>query len=226
MELRFSPKARTTKDVDLSVKSTGATLPERVKWIRTELQLAARQDRGDFFSFRVADSASELQGPTDGGTRFLIDAILADKVFARFHLDVGFNDPVLAEPEPLEGQDFLGFAGIAPPRVLAIPRSQQFAEKIHAYTWPWKDRPNTRVKDLVDLVLFLTIDTPSVEAIRDAAEQTFASRGTHPLVKELPPPPETWQSAYDEMARELNLRPQGMVEGWDLVRAFWRDLWV
>ena len=36
--------------------------------------------------------------------------------------------------EVIEGRDWLGFAGIASPSLYMIPREQQFAEKLHAYT--------------------------------------------------------------------------------------------
>lgn len=78
---------------------------------------------------------------------------MAGRVFGSFHIDVGIGDALHGTPEPLRGEDLLAFAGIAPAEVLAIPKAQQFAEKIHAYTYPWTDRPNTRTKDLVDLLL-------------------------------------------------------------------------
>lgn len=224
MELRYRPRARTTKDVDLSVKTLAATLAARLRQIRDELQAAADWELGDFFVFQIGEPTSELQGAPDGGARFSVNALLAGKSFARFHLDVGFGDPVLSEPEQLEGQDFLGFAGIAPARAAAIPKAQQFAEKIHAYTKPWTDRPNTRVKDLVDLVLFLTVDPPAAESIRDAVQQTFELRGTHPVPEKLPLPPEAWRPAYDEMADQAELRPADMNEGFQLLVNYWTSI--
>lgn len=221
MELRYRPRARTTKDIDLSVKTLASTLIERLQQVRDELQAAADQDPGDFFVFQIGAPTSELQGAPDGGARFSVNALLAGKSFAKFHLDVGFGDPVLSTSEKLLGQDFLGFAGIAPAKASAIPKAQQFAEKLHAYTKPWKDRPNTRVKDLVDLVLFLTVDAPSTDEIRAAAKRTFVLRATHPIPKQLPPPPEAWRPVYDEMALEAELEPREMEDGFQLLVAFW-----
>ncbi len=66
-----------------------------------------------------------------------------------------FGDALSGQPERLTGDDLLAFAGRAPVQVVAISKTQQFAEKAHAYTLPWADRENTRVKDLVDLLLLV-----------------------------------------------------------------------
>ena len=221
MELRYRPRARTTKDIDLTVKARPGELAARLAEIRDELQQAADQDLADYFVYQVAVPSGELQGAPDGGARFPVTALLAGKVFAKFHLDIGFGDPVLTDPEELVGQDFLGFAGVAPAKVLAIPKPQQFAEKLHAYTLPWTDRPNTRTKDLVDLALFVTIDPPDRKAIYSAVEATFRLRNTHPIPTVLPPPPEAWEATFAEMAREANLQTVDLAAGFQVVEKFW-----
>jgi hypothetical protein len=68
---------------------------------------------------------------------------------------------VLREPyESLSGRDWLGFAGIASANFPAVSPEEQFAEKLHAFTLPRVGRENTRVKDLVDLVLLLLQPIP------------------------------------------------------------------
>jgi hypothetical protein len=224
MELRYRPRARTTKDIDLSVKTIAAVLSERLRQVREELQAASDHDHGDYFVFQIGEPSAELQGAPDGGARFPVNALLAGRTFAKFHLDVGFGDPVVSDPEELVGQDYLGFAGIPPARASAIPRAQQFAEKAHAYTRPWTDRPNTRVKDLVDLVLFLTVDSPSVADVRRAVQSTFDLRATHTIPESLAEPPEDWRAAYDEMAKEAQLVPADMDAGFRLLTRFWETL--
>jgi hypothetical protein len=61
--------------------------------------------------------------------------------------------------EVIEGRDWLGwFAGIARPSLYMIPCEQQFAENLHTYTLPRKGVANTRVRDLVDMVLDFSRD--------------------------------------------------------------------
>jgi hypothetical protein len=224
MELRYRPRARTTKDIDLSVKSVAAELVDRIREVRDEMQAAADQDLGDFFLFRIGQARSELQGAPGGGARFPVTALVAGKTFAKFHVDVGFGDPLLLAPEELVGQDFLEFAGLAPAKVLAIPKAQQFAEKLHAYTFAWVDRANTRTKDLVDLVLFVTVGPPGREQIQAAVESTFRARSTHPVPDTLPPPPAEWQDTFAEMAREANLPTADLAEGYRMVEAHWESV--
>ena len=97
--------------------------------------------------------AIALRALRGGGARFPCKAFLAGKTHGRFPIDVGFGDEVGTASDQLVGEDLLAFAGVPPPRVLAILLPQQFAEKLHAYTFPWKDRENTRTKDLVNRVL-------------------------------------------------------------------------
>lgn len=111
MERRYRPRARTTKDIDLSVKSVGGELGARIRGIREELQVAADRDLGDYFQFQIGEPSSELQGAPDGGARFPVHAVLAGRTFAKFHVDVGFGDPLFSAPEELSGQNFLEFAG-------------------------------------------------------------------------------------------------------------------
>ena len=224
MELRYRPRARTTKDIDLSVKTAATTLEERLRQVRDELQEAADADLGDFFVFQIGEPSSELQGAPDGGARFPVNAILGGRSFAKFHLDVGFGDPVLSAPDHLVGQDFLSFAGIPPAQATAIPKAQQFAEKIHAYTRPWTDRRNSRTKDLIDLVLFLTIDPPSLPDIQAAVTKTFDLRATHSIPDTLSAPPEEWTAVYDEMARESELSPPDIQSGFQVLSNFWGNL--
>jgi len=224
MELRYRPRARTTKDIDLSVKSALGELASRLEQIRDELQEAADRDLGDYFAFQIATPQRELQGAPGGGARFPVTALLAGRTFAKFHLDVGFGDPVLDAPEELTGEEFLEFAGVSAAKVLAIPKAQQFAEKLHAYTLPWTDRPNTRTKDLVDLALFVTLDPPSLASLRAAVDATFRIRNTHVLPRALPPPPDTWASTFTQMAIEAMLSTTDLNEAFELVATFCQEL--
>lgn len=94
----------------------------------------------------------------------------------------------------------LDFAGIGPARALAISTAQQFAEKAHAYTFPWGTRRNTRTKDLVDVVLLIERGGLDAETVRRAVVATFERRRTHTLPADLAPPPEEWKTEFIAMA--------------------------
>lgn len=216
MELRYRPHARTTTDIDLSVPSTG-----RIEQVREALQEAAGRDLGDFFTFRVATGSSELQGAPEGGARFPVEALVAGKRFAQFHVDVGIGDALTGEPERLGGDDLLAFAGIGAASVRAVPRAQQFAEKLHALTFPWRDRPNTRTKDLVDLVLLVERGELALAEVREAVGRTFGTRRTHPVPNEIAIPPESWSKEFASMAEEANLAIRDIRSAHRRLAEFW-----
>ena len=110
--------------------------------------------------------------------------------------------------EVIEGSDWLGFAGIASPSLYMIPREQQFAEKLHAYTLPRQGTVNSRVRDLVDMVLLIHSGTLAKAKVAEAIRVTFDRRKTHSLPKTLPIPPAEWQRPYEALARECGLSGQ------------------
>lgn len=218
MDLRFRPRARTTKDIDLSVSLVMTGLST---WLRDRLQAAAEIDLGDFLTFRIGEPKSELTNAPKGGRRFPCEALLLGKTYAKFHIDVGLGDVVFGEPDRLTGDDILGFAGIEPAVAFAIPGPQQFAEKIHAYTFPWSGRLNTRTKDLVDLVLLVERGPLAVDEVRDALQATFTTRGTHELPQTLPPPPSNWKIDFPGMAEEAGISVSDYLAAFALLAAFW-----
>ena len=86
-----------------------------------------------------------------------------------------------------------------------ISIEQQFAEKLHSYTLPRPDRLNTRVKDLIDMVLLTQIRPLDLHAFKNALDQVFKVRKTHALPRELEPPPTQWRGPYEELANECSL---------------------
>lgn len=227
MELRYRPHARTTKDVDLSIRTADERgWADRLAAVRARLQDAAELDLGDHLEFRVASAKKQPPGAPPGGARFPVDALLAGKRFGRFHIDVGFGDPVRGQPDVLVGDDVLGFAGIAPARVLAVAKSQQFAEKLHAYTRAWDDRENTRVKDLVDMVMLIQRGDLDAAEVRGAVEQTFARRHTHDPPDRLKQPPSAWAAEFPAMAKQAGLRVADAAEAFGVLARFAAELGI
>jgi predicted nucleotidyltransferase component of viral defense system len=203
MELRIQT-ARTTRDIDLAVRN----LPSK-KWdnvvSRGLLENAARVDLKDGFEFTIGAPTMDLDAAPYGGSRFPVEAQMAGRRFAGFPLDVSAGD-VLREPfEILEGKDWLGFAGIAKAKLPAISREEQFAEKLHAFTLPRTGRPNTRVKDLVDMVLLHDSGKMNRARLAENIEATFRRRGTHEVPVSLPQPQAAWEPTFAKIARECGL---------------------
>lgn len=224
MELRFRPRARATRDVDLAMRSGAPADLGRahIDDAHRALLEAAKVELGDHFDFSVSPGRGNIAGAPGGGASFGVTATVAGRVFARFGLDVGFGDAEFGAPEPLEGEDFLGFAGCANARALAIPRAQQFAEKIHAYTHPWDDRINTRSRDLVDMVLLIERGGLDPDEVRRALAATFGRRGGRAVPGELMPPPETWTAEFAAMAAQAGLSHADLAAAFQTLQRFWR----
>ena len=159
----------------------------------------------DFFIFVFGNATQDLDAAPYGGARFPVDARLAGRTFVKFHLDVSTGD-VLREPyESLSGRDWLGFAGIASANFPAVSPEEQFAEKLHAFTLPRVGRENTRVKDLVDLVLLIERTRLDVARLPKAIRETFQRRKTHGIPATLASPPASWPTPFAEMARECGI---------------------
>ena len=207
MQLRME-SARTTKDVDLALKEAALFSDDsekRNKMIKDILVKQGAIDLGDFFEFKMSDPVKELDGAPDGGVRFHIEAKLDDRTFEKFLLDIGAGDVWSNPLDQLESSSMLEFAGFETVLFPVIPKEQQFAEKLHAYTLPRpKDRMNTRAKDLIDMNLLIA-DGLEIAKLGSALKETFERRDTHPLSLKLEPPPRIWVAPYKDLAEECEL---------------------
>jgi hypothetical protein len=211
MELRIKA-ARTTKDIDLTMRSVfspGEKKDDKRNLdVLEKLQEAVAVSSDDFFVYTIGEPIADLDAAPYGGARFPVESHLDGRVFVGFHLDIGIGDAVMEPLEVIEGRDWLGFGGIASPSLYMIPREQQFAEKLHAYTLPRQGAANTRVRDLVDMVLLIQSATLAHNKVTEAIRVTFERRKTHSLPDTLPVPPAEWQNPYRALARECDLSGQ------------------
>jgi hypothetical protein len=225
LELRFK-SARSTIDIDLTLQRVVGTLegsdPARV--IREMLQAMADVSFDDWFEYTIGPPVMDLTAAPYGGARYSVETRMDGRIFARFHLDAGVGDVVIQPLETAECHDWLGFAGIAKPRVQMISREQQFAEKIHAYTLP-RNSPNSRVKDLVDLALLIAGNRLDRQRVFNALHLTFDRRGTHTLPISLSVPPPEWQTPFRALAEECGLQTDIAVV-FDNVREFLENVLV
>jgi len=210
-------RARATKDVDLRWMGQ----PED---ILAKLRGAVAADLGDFLRFEIDDDADHPEIDNDGaiygGRRFRVACKLAGKPFGNpFGVDVGFDEPILGEPELVVTEDSLEFIGVPPPQIRLYPLETHIAEKLHAYTLP-RPRMNSRVKDLPDLALLASVRTLDGSRVRSALALTFSFRRTHPVPTAFPDPPEAWDRPYAALAREHDLPWPTLREVTAAVRAF------
>jgi len=200
LELRLD-RARTTKDIDLRMSGSSDEILEG-------LQQAGQLELADYMTFLVQPDTNLPEITGDGiiyeGYRFKAECRLAGKVYGQtFGVDVAFGDPLVGEPEIIEAEDKLAFAGIKPPTLRLYPLVSHIAEKLHAYTMP-RTRPNSRIKDLPDIALLASAGALDAATLRSALEKTFEFRATHALPDAVPQPPANWQAPYAAMASTMS----------------------
>ena len=226
LELR-NRKARTTKDIDLVIEHPGnlpnAELPVNLR-VREELQEHVTEDTGDHFVFLIGEPVMDINVAPYGGARYPVRAQIDGRDFVRFHIDVGVGDIVMEPVESVDGIDWLDFAGIQPPEISVLSKEQQFAEKLHAYTLPYKDRPNSRVKDLLDMVMLIKSGDMDLTYLRESIDVTFERRKTHALHIPVSPPPEHWRSIFKHLADESGLHGE-IDAAFTVLSAFVEDIY-
>ena len=118
LQLR-TEKARTTQDVDL------LALEITEDQIAETLLEAAHRDSGDYFEFFV--ERSDLNLDEGSAIRFRVTSRVAGRVFERFHIDIGYGDPIVEAIEFLTPPNYLAFAEVASPAIPCTPQTQSAA---------------------------------------------------------------------------------------------------
>ena len=207
MELRWND-SRATKDIDIDLrdrKLIAGDHEHQNTLILDKLREYTSIGLGDFFSFEIRASKMNIIATPYGGARFPVIAYVDERVFAKFHLDVGIGNPIIEPLDYIKGEDWLAFAGIHTKEAATLSLEQHFAEKIHAYTLPRGEQGNSRAKDLVDMILLIKTGKMSANRVRDAMQIIFTFRGTHPIPSKLKMPPRSWVTPFSRMAEECNL---------------------
>lgn len=211
LQLRIGDRARTTKDIDLSLVS------ERFDALRM-LRDAAAVDAGDWMSYEVRLPESDRVALA--GQRFHVRSLVDARLFEPFHVDVGVGVVDASTPDRLEMPSLLGFAGIEAVTVPCYPVVLQLAEKIHAYTRPHPTGRSTRSKDLVDILLIAEMPGLEASAVRTSIEAVFASAGTHDVPVSLPEPPEDWGAGFAALANDVDLDSHELADASQTARRF------
>ncbi len=221
LEIRMGNRARATKDLDLALRGVA---PEGAvgEWVRDALVEALATDPdNDWFEFRILDDRPIMPKEAgQDGWRFRIDARLAGKTFDQVRIDVapGFEEG--AGIDRLRLPAVLSFAGIDPTEVDAVDRREHFAEKLHALTRP-RDRPNTRMKDLADLVLLIDEGLAADADLGQVVERVFAGSGTHEVPSVIAEPPDFWREPYGQLAADLKLSVLTLDDARRFLQLFW-----
>ena len=216
IEFRHPDRARATRDVDLALAEGGDPL----ELLQADI---ATDPFGDHFSFTITRSR-ELEEDSDRGAvrRLSVDAILSGRTFERFVVDIAHTSSIPTTDTVELGRQ-LNFAGLPVVAMPVIDLRTHWAEKLSAYLRRYADRPNTRVKDLADLVLLIELGLKPDRELLDCIIATLGRREQELPPEALPSMASEWEQPFASMAKDLKLETTTASDAHKLVDSFWHQ---
>lgn len=191
--------ARTTKGIDLLAEL--ADLDTAVARLREAVEV----DLGDHSRFVITGTRSASGGtmqPDVEGYKVSIDAYCGVKRRDHFSVDVVTGSVMTAKPDVQTRPGLV--PAVAPTRVRLYPVVDHIADKLCATQSTYGtagDQPSSRVRDLVDLVVFARTQRIDGTELAEAITAEWTHRGLPgaPFFA----PPETWVRLYTAEARRV-----------------------
>lgn len=215
LELRFSERARSTRDIDLAVF-------EQESPVDCLLDDIEHDPFGDFFAFDIHGvkhmAANDDRGPVK---RLSVEAILDGRTFERFVVDLVAPNQVPSQTDRITLGKRFTFADLPTVELAVIDLPTHFAEKLSAYVRTY-DRPNTRVKDLVDMVLLIESTLEPSADVYQAVVTTFTARSQVVPGTTIPSLAHDWEQRYAPFASDLQLATVDSYAAHHLVEQFWQ----
>jgi predicted nucleotidyltransferase component of viral defense system len=222
LEIRLGDRARSTRDLDLAVRDAQGD-GNAVRELLIDCLSVAREEDG--FDFRVGEPTPiTLDEAGRPGWRFPVDVRMAGRRFANVRLDVVARDDEVSKTQRVALPGVLEFAGLERHEVEVVDPGQHFAEKVHAFTRTYGDRPNTRVRDLPDMVLLIDEGLEPTRELFAIVSRLFEARTDPAMPDELPDPPAFWREQYPAFAAEIDVSAKTLDEAMAVVRTFWAAL--
>ncbi len=205
------PSTRTTLDIDLY--RSGITLNQAL----TDLQRLSKVDLDDHFRFPYADHEQSIGGdkqPHTDGYRVAFEVFIGPRKKSTLYVDLVVGAVLTAPASTMDPANALNLPRLVSHEYRLYPVVDQIADKVCATAQTYRDRPSSREKDLVDLVvLAVTQDVDgsglavaiSTEAQRRLMDRSIASpsrtdgdAGTPTLPSPCPTAPPTRPSSSRE----------------------------
>jgi predicted nucleotidyltransferase component of viral defense system len=222
LEVRLHDKARLTKDIDLGLRDAVAGRTELHERLVEALSVDPFGDRFVLAAGIVTDLRPDSGGHLTWRSR--IAALLAGRPFGGIQVDVSPRAHELDRTDALALPNSLAFAGIETPTIEVIEVNRHAAEKLHAMTREFGDRENTRVRDLVDLILLVEHQLLDRDELSNACHQVWRERDKAPPPAVLPELPTSWRKRYERLAEDHDLTVRSVGDAVALVTELWAEL--
>ncbi len=204
LETRIPVGARATKDLDFATATTDSD-EEMTDRLQEALEI---DDDNDFLVFTIKTikgNRRDLRGRASWTVSLSVD--LDGRNFDNIKLDIAERlDEVEGATELLTVPRVVAIEGLEDVLMPAVDVCQHAAEKFHALCLIFPDgRPNTRVKDLVDIVLFQEAGLLPAVGLTERLFKVFELRDGAKPPLDLPAFPASWEQDYQAMVQGLAL---------------------
>lgn len=221
LEVRLRDDARLTKDLDLGLRAEVADVVDLEERLIGALSVDPAGDR-----FVLTVGTVRRMAQDDGGRstwRAQVSATLAGTMFGGLQIDVSARADELDSTDLMTLPNSMEFAGIESPQVEVVDLQRHVAEKFHGMLKVFDDRINTRVRDLIDLILLAERGLIHPALAAAAVRAVWDERGDRlPAV-----PPElssTWDKRYEQLASDLDLDARTLPDAIVVVTTLWSEM--
>lgn len=168
--------ARSTRDIDL------ATDELRIDEAVAELKKLAGKDMEDYVRFTLTDVRPiKVEDDYRDGYTVTFVASLGAKEVQRVSVDLVADQIIIGEPEVLDPVDRVSVRGISTCDYPVYPAEKSVVDKFCGIVERHRGHASSRVKDLVDLVIYaLTVDL-EMRKIKDVVNRELSLRGMSPI---------------------------------------------
>ena len=216
LEVRLLDEARLTKDIDVA---DAEELRERL------IEALATGVDGDQFTLIVGPVKRLMED--DGGRltwRVKVAAELAGRSFGVVQVDVSPRPYELDATDLMPLPNSLDFAGIPAPLVEIVDVNRHAAEKFHGMLRAYGDRDNTRVRDLVDLVILVEHELLEPLALAAALRLVWSERDGVSPPTTLPSLPPNWLGRYEQLVADHNVETVSFPAAVSTIVAMWTEM--
>lgn len=222
LEVRLGDEARLTKDVDLGLREITA----HSSTIRERIIDALDEDLdGDGFMFVVGPVEQMAE---DGAGYFAwrtsVQASLAGRSFGAIKVDISPRPHELKATDRLTIPSSLDFAGVSAVEIEVVDIHRHAAEKLHAMLLDFGERENSRVRDLIDLMLLQEHELLEPAVLAKTVADVWSERDNMPPPQRLPPLPVSWPARYERLAAEHHVDPPSFTDACARAAALWLEM--
>ena len=199
--LARTANARYTRDIDLTTSSLD------IESAIEELKALAKKDLHDFVSFAYAGCEQiKAEDEYRNGYAVTFDAYLGAKKVQTISIDLVCDQIICETYDILAPVDRIDVKGLTICDYRIYPSERAVADKICGIIEQHDGRPSSRVKDLVDIVIYASTESFAADTLIASIAREFSARRI-PSIQAFNIPPEWEESQERRYAKTVNGLP-------------------